>query len=64
METLWVYLQMGGHGGFIWASYGAVLVILFGLWLISRRFAGAVQTELAVLDRDRPHRQARQNRET
>lgn len=64
MEALNTYLHMGGHGGFIWASYGAVLVVLLGLWAISRRFVQSSQSELQGLNVDRPHHKAKAADET
>ena len=64
MDKLISYADMGGHGGFIWASYGVVFIVLLGLWLTSRRFVSASQTELDGLDIKRPHRQTRENNET
>lgn len=55
---------MGGHGGFIWASYGMVLVVLLGLWIFSRRYVRTSQDELNSLDVERPHRRQGPNDET
>ena len=56
METLTQYLEMGGHGSFIWPSYGVVFVVLLGLWILSRRYAQSSSEELAGLTVERPHR--------
>ena len=64
MDDLISYFDMAGHGGFIWSSYGMVLIVLLGLWLISRRFVRTSQTELDGLNIKRPHRQTRQSNET
>ena len=56
MENLTIYLNMGGHGGFIWASYGMVFIVLLGLWLASRHFVQSTQTELDGLNKERLHR--------
>ena len=62
METLRTYLDMGGHGGFIWASYAMVLIVLFGLWLSSWRFVRRSAANLDHLNAARPpHRQGDSN---
>jgi heme exporter protein CcmD len=33
------FLNMGGHGGFIWPAYGFVAAVLLGLLITSWRFA-------------------------
>ncbi len=56
MDRLASYFEMGGYGDFIWSSYGMVFAVLLGLWLISRRFVHASQTELDSLNAERLHR--------
>jgi len=44
------FLEMGGYGAFIWPSYGAVALVLLGLWIASRRFVTTTEAELANLN--------------
>jgi heme exporter protein D len=64
MEQLMSYFKMGGHGGFIWASYGMVFFVLLVLWAQSRRFVWSSQSELDGLVVDLPHSQAAKKNET
>lgn len=64
MEHIMSYFQMGGHGSFIWASYGMVFIVLLVLWIQSRRFVRNSQSELDGLAVDRPHRQVSKKDET
>ncbi|MCG5493669.1 MULTISPECIES: heme exporter protein CcmD [Ectothiorhodospira] len=45
------FLAMGGHGPFVWGSYGAALLVLVGemIWLRRRRIA--LRRQLARLAR-------------
>lgn len=45
------YLAMGGHGPFVWGSYGVALLVLVGemIWLRRRRLA--LRRQLARLAR-------------
>ncbi|NQW01735.1 MAG: heme exporter protein CcmD [Rhodospirillales bacterium] len=64
MDGFASYLNMGGHGGFIWSAYGMVFIVLLGLWLISRRYVRLSKAQLDHLDQKRPHRQESQTDET
>jgi heme exporter protein CcmD len=64
MEQLMSYFQMGGHGGFIWASYGMVFIFLLVLWVQSWCFFRSSQSELDGLVVDLPHSQAVKKNET
>lgn len=64
MGNLEQFLDMGGHGGFIWASYGMVLVVMVVLWIVSRRYVRTSQDELNKMDVERPHRRQGQSDET
>jgi len=44
------FLEMGGYGAFIWPAYGAVALVLLGLWVVSRRFVTTTEAELADLN--------------
>ena len=57
MESIISYFEMGGHGSYIWASYGMVLFILLVLCILSKRFVLNSQSELASLAVERPNRQ-------
>jgi len=43
------FLEMGGYGAFVWPAYGAVALVMFGLWISSRRFVKSTEAELATL---------------
>ena len=57
MENIVSYFGMGGHGSYIWATYGMAFFVLLVLWIQSKRFARNSQSELASLAVDRPNRQ-------
>ena len=57
MESIVSYFEMGGHGSYIWATYGMAFFVLLVLWIQSKRFALNSQSELARLAIDRPNRQ-------
>ena len=44
------FLEMGGYGAFIWPAYGAVGLVLLGIWIASRRFVATTEAELAKLN--------------
>ena len=59
MERLSEYLAMGGYAGFIWPAYGLVVVVLVGLFVVSRRFLRSNEAELAAAEAEEgalPHR--------
>ncbi len=58
------YFKMGGHGGFIWASYGMVFFVLLVLWAQSRRFVRSSQSELDDLVVELSHCQVAKKNET
>lgn len=47
MSGLDEFLAMGGYAAFVWPSFGAVAVVLVGLWLQSAR---ALKQAEAALD--------------
>ena len=49
MDAISQYLNMGGHGGFIWPAYGIVTVVMVGLVMISRRSLKAARDTLEKL---------------
>ncbi|MDA0306331.1 MAG: heme exporter protein CcmD [Proteobacteria bacterium] len=51
METISQYLNMGGHGGFIWPAYIIVFVVMVALMIVSRRSLKNAQEELETLTR-------------
>ena len=57
MENIVFYFEMGGHGSYIWATYGMAFFVLLVLWIQSKRFVLNSQSELARLAIDRPNRQ-------
>ena len=50
MEGVLGYLEMGGHGGFIWAAYAAAVLVLAGVWLLSWRNLRRSEEELRRLE--------------
>ena len=50
MEGAMQYLQMGGHGGFVWAAYVATALVLVALWLVSWRSLKRSEDELKRLE--------------
>jgi len=44
------FLEMGGYGAFVWPAYGAVALVLLGLWITSRRFVATTEAELDNLN--------------
>jgi len=48
------FLAMGGYGAFIWSAYGAVGLVLLGIWIASRRFVATTETELLKLNPRQP----------
>ena len=50
METISAYLDMGGHGGFIWPAYAIVTVVMVGLMIVSRRSLKAAEETLKMLE--------------
>ena len=49
VDAITQYLNMGGHGGFIWPAYAIVTVVMAGLMVISRRSLKAAEDELKNL---------------
>jgi len=43
------FLEMGGYGAYVWPAYGAVAVVMLGLWITSRRFVKSTEAELTKL---------------
>jgi heme exporter protein CcmD len=50
MNELMQYLEMGGHGGFIWAAYAAAALVLGAVWLLSWRALKRSEEELKRLE--------------
>ena len=50
MESLATYLDMGGHGGFIWPAYGVAALVLLAILVASLRGLRANQAALARLE--------------
>jgi heme exporter protein D len=57
MEGIVSYFEMGGHGSYIWATYGIAFFVLLVLLIQSKRFVRNSQSELASLAVERPNRQ-------
>jgi heme exporter protein D len=50
MEKLTEVLAMGGYGAFVWPSYAAAAVILFVVFIISRRRLAKAKQALHQLE--------------
>jgi heme exporter protein CcmD len=50
MEAALASLDMGGHGGFVWAAYAAAALVLAGLWVLSWRSLKRSEAELKRLE--------------
>jgi heme exporter protein CcmD len=50
MTGMEVFLEMGGHGAYIWPAYGLVFAVLAALLIFSRRFAGNASQEFDALN--------------
>jgi heme exporter protein D len=53
------FLNMGGHGGFIWSSWGIALVVLATLVVASVRSMRIRERELARMEAEAPRRRRR-----
>ena len=58
MQSISDYLAMGGYAGFVWPAYGAAVLILIGLVVMSRKELCARQAEVAALEAASPRRRA------
>ena len=58
------YFSMGGHGGFIWSSYGVAALILVGLLIASLREHRARRAEVSALEAASPRRRQQTEAET
>jgi heme exporter protein CcmD len=50
MDPAMRMLEMGGHGGFVWAAYVAAALVLVVLWLLSWRSLKRCEDELKRLE--------------
>lgn len=50
MESITEFFHMGGHGAFIWPSYGIVALVLVGLFVAGRRYQRNTEAELTSLN--------------
>jgi len=55
------FLNMGGHGGYIWPAYGIVAVVLVALFVASRRFVKSTAAELDGLNPRARRKQGKDN---
>ncbi|MAI50163.1 MAG: heme exporter protein CcmD [Rhodospirillaceae bacterium] len=55
------FLNMGGHGGFIWSSWGIAFVVLAILIGVSLKSMRARERELARMEAEMPRRRRRRN---
>ncbi len=49
---LQAFLDMGGHGGFVWPAYGLTALVLIALLVTSLRALRRRQAALDALERD------------
>jgi heme exporter protein D len=57
-DTFAEFLQMGGHGPYVWAAYGFTLVVVTAnLWWPGLRLRKLVREERRVLQRNESGRQ-------
>jgi len=55
------FFSMGGHGGFIWSSWGIALVVLTVLIVTSIKSMRARECELARMEAEAPRRRRRRD---
>lgn len=58
-HTVTEYFSMGGHGGFIWTSWGIALTVLTILVFTSVKSMRARERELARMEAEAPRRRRR-----
>lgn len=52
-DSLSAFIQMDGHGLYIWAAYGITLLVLtLNLWWPGKVRAGFIHTEKRIIERD------------
>ena len=44
------FVEVGGHGGFVWAAYAVAALVLVALWLLSWRSLRRSEEELRRLE--------------
>ncbi|MCW9033327.1 MAG: heme exporter protein CcmD [Rhodospirillales bacterium] len=59
MESISEYINMGGHGGYIWPAYGATLLVMVALLVTSIRGLKADENTLKLLQADNGGRRRR-----
>ena len=52
MSGLESFFHMGGYGGYIWPSYGLVLLVLVGIYASTARFLKKNEAALKALESD------------
>jgi heme exporter protein D len=50
MDSLNVFLDMGGYGQFVWPAYGVTAVVLVILMIASRRSLKSAEATLAAFE--------------
>jgi heme exporter protein D len=58
-DALLTWLAMGGYGRFVWSAYGAAIILLVGLLIVSLRALRARERELAASEGERRPRRER-----
>ncbi|MFC4351860.1 heme exporter protein CcmD [Fodinicurvata halophila] len=54
MDALLSFLSMGGYGAYVWPSYGLALIVMAGLYVLSRHELQRHERQLQALrDRER-----------
>ncbi|MEE8334104.1 MAG: heme exporter protein CcmD [Alphaproteobacteria bacterium] len=64
MQSLASFLNMGGHGGFVWGAWGLAALVIGGLTWSSLRSLRAREAEIAALEAASPHRRPAGDGET
>ena len=54
------FLSMGGHGVYIWSSYGVAFLLLFGVFCEGKFRHKRLRRELDILRAGRPRRAAKE----
>ena len=62
MDAVTRFVEMGGHGAFVWGAYAAAALVLVVLWLISWRSLRGAEGELKRLETRLPGRRAAPDR--
>ena len=59
MQAIQDYLAMGGYAAFVWPCFAATLIVMIGLYVVSKQRLARLQTEVAALEALDSPKQAR-----